>query len=275
VREFLGQPARIQIVDQATGGWGHLNVDQIMLADAPARAASEAAQWFDYGKDCYATVSWSDIPKSDGRRLWIGWLSNWQYGQDVPTSPWRSAMTIAREVTLHQTPEGIRLAQRPVREQKKLRGQNYHFKGGDLAAANEWLKQNKIAGNQLELVVEFDVAKTGAQGIKVLTATNEATAVGVDFANARLFVDRTQSGQVDFHPKFSGVQDAPFTPRDGRVKLHVFVDASSVEVFANDGEEVITDLVFPSDASRGVEFFGAENTAKIRALDVWTLKSIW
>jgi sucrose-6-phosphate hydrolase SacC (GH32 family) len=275
VREFMGKPGRLEIVDEHKAGWGHISVDQIMLADAPAHSESEAAFWFDYGKDCYATVSWSDIPKSDGRRLWIGWLSNWQYGQDVPTSPWRSAMTIAREVTLHQTPEGIRLAQQPVREQKKLRDRHYHFKGGNLAAANAWLKQNKIEGNQLELVVELDAAKTGTQGIKVLTGAKEATVIGMDFDHARLFVDRTQSGKVDFHPKFSGIQDAPLSPRDGRVKLHIFVDACSVEVFANDGEVVLTDLVFPSNAGLGVEFFGAENGVNVRSVELWTLRSSW
>ncbi len=275
VREFLGKPAKIQIVDQATGGWGHISVDQIMLADAPVRPASEAALWLDYGKDCYATVSWSDIPKSDGRRLWIGWLSNWQYGQDVPTAPWRSAMTIAREVTLHQTPEGIRLAQQPVREQKKLRDQHYHFKGGNIAAANAWLKKNDIHGDQLELVVEFNAAKSGTQGIKVLTGAKEATVIGADRDHGRLFVDRTQSGQVGFSPQFPGIHDAPLKQPAGKVKLHIFVDACSVEVFADDGEVVITDLVFPSAGSRGVEFFAAPGEAMVGPVDVWTLKSIW
>jgi sucrose-6-phosphate hydrolase SacC (GH32 family) len=275
VREFVGKQAKLQIVDDHKGGWGHISVDQLMLADAPARPASEAALWFDYGKDCYAAVSWSDVPKSDGRRLWLGWLSNWQYAGDVPTSPWRSAMTIAREVGLRKTAEGIRLVQKPVREQAKLRDRHFHFKGGELAAVNAWLKQNKVQGNQLELVVEFEAANVGTQGLKVLTGPKEATVIGVDRDLARVFVDRTQSGQVDFHPKFSGVHDAPFAPRDGRVKLHIFVDACSVEMFVNDGEFVITDLVFPSETSRGVEFFGPESGTRVRSLDVWTLKSAW
>ena len=69
--------------------------------------------------------------------------------------------------------------------------------------------------------------------------------------------------------------DAPLPVHDGRLKLHVFVDASSVEVFVNDGERVFTTLVYPSAASRGVEFFGPVTGAKITSLNVWTLKSIW
>ena len=275
VREFLGKPAKIQIVDEATGGWGHISVDQIILADAPARAASEAALWFDYGPDYYAAVSWSDVPKSDGRRLWLGWMSNWQYGQDVPTAPWRSAMSIPREVGLHKTSEGIRLMQKPVREMEKLRGEHFQFKGGDLAEANAWLKQNKIKGDQIELVVEFAPAAAGVQGVKVLKGGPEATVIGVDREHGRVFVDRTQSGNVNFQPKFSSLNDAPLAVRDGKIKLHIFVDACSVEVFVNDGEQVFTELVYPSADSRGVEFFAPDNTARINSLNVWQLKSVW
>jgi fructan beta-fructosidase len=246
-----------------------------MLADVPARSASEAALWFDYGKDYYAAVSWSDIPKSDGRRLWIGWMNNWQYGGDEPTSPWRSAMSIARQPGLRRTAEGIRLVQKPVREMEQLRDQRFTFKGGDLAEANAWLAQNQIAGQQLELVVELAPQSAGVQGVKVLKGAKEQTVIGVDRGRGRVFVDRTQSGNVNFHPQFSGVHDAPLPAIAGKVKLHVFVDASSVEVFVNDGERVFTDLVYPSVGSRGVEFFGPENGAKISSMQAWTLKSVW
>jgi sucrose-6-phosphate hydrolase SacC (GH32 family) len=275
VREFLNQKAVLQIVDNATGGWGHINVDQIMLADAPARPASEAALWFDYGKDYYAAVSWSDIPKSDGRRLWIGWMNNWQYGGDEPTSPWRSAMSIPRQPGLRRTAEGIRLVQKPVREMEKLRDRHFTFKGGDIAAANDWLAKNQIAGQQLELVVELAPQSAGVQGIKVLKGTKEETVIGVDRGRGQMFVDRTQSGNVNFNPQFSGVHVAPLPGIAGKVKLHIFVDASSVEVFVNDGERVFTDLVFPSADSRGVEFFQSENGAKISSVQAWTLKSVW
>jgi sucrose-6-phosphate hydrolase SacC (GH32 family) len=275
VREFVGRKVKLQIVDEHKGGWGHINVDQIMLADAPPRPASEPALWFDYGKDYYAAVSWSDVPKSDGRRLWLGWMSNWEYADRVPTSPWRSAMSIAREVGLRKTATGIRLVQQPVREQAKLRDQHQRFSGGDVAAANAWLAKNKIAGDQLEIVVELEAATSGVQGVKVLKGATEETVIGVDRNHGRVFVDRTRSGRVDFHPKFSGVHDAPLAPRDGKVMLHIFVDDCSVEVFVNDGEIVFTDLVFPSPASRGVEFYASASGAKIGSMDVWTLKSSW
>jgi sucrose-6-phosphate hydrolase SacC (GH32 family) len=275
VREFLGKQARLEIVDQATGGWGHINIDQIMLADAPARAGSEPALWFDYGPDYYAAASWSDIPPSEHRRLWLGWMSNWQYGQDVPTTPWRSAMSIPRQVGLCKTAQGIRLSQKPVAELQSLRDKQFQFKGGDIAEANDWLARLQMRGDQLEFVVEFEPQNAGVEGVKVLKGSGEQTLIGVDRDRGTVFVDRTHSGNVSFHPKFPGVFEAPLPARDNSLQLHVFVDACSVEVFVNDGEQVFTTLVFPSGDSRGIELFGPDHGANIRALNLWTLKSIW
>ncbi len=246
-----------------------------LIPPTSGRLASESAHWFDYGPDYYAAVSWSDVPASDGRRLWLGWMSNWEYGGDVPTSPWRSAMSIPREVGLRRTAEGIRLVQKPAREMESLRDRHFAFKSGDLSEANAWLKERHVQGDQLELMVEFEPRSSGTEGVKVLKSDTEATVIGVDRQRGQAFVDRTQSGNVRFHQKFSGVYDAPLPVHDGRVKLHVFVDASSVEVFVNDGERVFTSLVYPSAASRGVEFFGSMTSARITSLNVWTLKSIW
>ena len=246
-----------------------------LIPPRPGRSASESAHWFDYGPDYYAAVSWSDVPASDGRRLWLGWMSNWEYGGDVPTSPWRSAMSIPREVGLSRTAEGIRLVQKPAREMESLRDRHFAFKSGDVSEANAWLKERHVQGDQLELMVEFAPRSSGTEGVKVLKSDTEATVIGVDRQRGRAFVVRTQSGNVTFHQRFSGVYDAPLAVHDGRVKLHLFVDASSVEVFVNDGERVFTSLVYPSAASRGVEFFGSAASARITSLDVWTLKSIW
>lgn len=235
----------------------------------------QAALWLDYGPDYYAAVSWSDIPRSDGRRLWLGWMSNWQYGQDVPTSPWRSAMSIPREVGLRRTAEGIRLVQRPARENQRLREKRFQFRGGDLAQANKWLTHNHIQGAQLELVVEFERQSTGVQGIEVLKSSKDETVIGVNWERETVFVDRAKSANVNFSPKFSGVYDAPLIASTGKVKLHVFVDASSVEVFVNDGERVLTAMSFPSGESREVKLFGPQDRAKISLLDAWNLKSSW
>ena len=76
--------------------------------------------WSDYGKDFYAAQSWSDVPATDGRRLWLAWMSNWQEANTTPTTPWRGAMTIPRSLALRRYPEGLRLVQRPAMELASL-----------------------------------------------------------------------------------------------------------------------------------------------------------
>ena len=275
VRQFENQKAILRIVDDATGGWGHINIDQIMLADAPAHPGDEPALWFDYGPDYYAAVSWNDIPPSDGRRLWLGWMSNWEYGQDVPTAPWRSAMSIPREVGLRQTPEGIRLVQQPVRELQLLRDKQFRFQGGNVSEANTWLAKNQIQGNQLEFMVEFAPESSGVEGVDVLKGADGETRIGVNRNDGTVFVDRRHSGNVSFNPKFPGVYSAPLPVRGGAVKLHIFVDACSVEVFVNGGERVFTVLAFPPPESRAVALFAGNPRAKIDSIQAWTLNSSW
>jgi fructan beta-fructosidase len=230
------------------------------------------ALWADFGPDFYAAVSWSDVPKMDGRRLWLGWMSNWMYAGDVPTSPWRSAMSIPRELGLKTVGSEIRLTQQPIRELEKLRGKAQRFKGGSVSEANEWLRANKVQGNLMELAVQFDAAPgIGKRGLKVLRGGNEETVVRLE--DGRVSIDRSKSGKVDFKPDFAKPFSAPVG--SGPVTLRVFVDVSSVEVFVNDGETVLTGLVLPSATSQGMEFFEEGAVGKISKIEAWPLKSSW
>ena len=105
---------------------------------------------------------------------------------------------------------------------------------------------------------------------------SEETTVGFDRVKSELFVDRTHSGETSFDPKFSGRQTAPLTLAKGQaLQLHILVDRCSVEVFANNGARVISDLIFPSLSSRGIELYSKGGEAKVVKLDIWNLKSIW
>ena len=274
VGELKGQRAELQIVDHASGGWGHLNVDHIVLADEAARSATEPVLWADYGADFYAGVSWSDIPSKDGRRLWLGWMSNWDYANDVPTAPWRSAMSIPRELQLRRTPDGFRLVQYPVRELASLKGKKHELGPTTLAEAKVWLDQLKPTSRLLEISIELEhISGLEDLGLRLVTGEKESTEIQWAAGKNQLSLDRTRSGRVDFHPKFSGVHRAPLSARNGGLKLHMFLDTSSLEVFANDGEVVLTDLILAGTAPRRLELTignGAPN-GRVRKLEVWEL----
>ena len=96
VSQYAGQNAQIEIVDDNTGGWGHINVDQITFADAAATPSQFLADWIDYGADHYATISWHNLPEGDGPTL-ISWMNNWSYAGAIPTGDFRGSMTLPRE----------------------------------------------------------------------------------------------------------------------------------------------------------------------------------
>jgi len=237
---------------------------------------AEQVLWADYGKDFYASTSFSDIPATDGRRIWLGWLLNWEYAGKVPTSPWCGVQSIPRVLSLIRFPEGIRLVQSPVKELEVLRRNHVSLGEMDIAAANGALLAKRVHGDALEIIADLDSSNSAEAGIRVRKGKDEATTIGVDWAKQEVFVDRTRSGDTAFDPKFPGRHAGPLLPVGGeRVKLHIFVDRSSVEVFVNNGATVISDAIFPSRDSQGIELYSSGGQARIVKLEVWTLQSAW
>lgn len=223
----------------------------------------EKTLWIDHGKDFYAVTSFSDIPPSDGRRIWIGWLSNWQYANDEPTSPWRTMDSIPRVVKLRKTPEGIRIAQEPIAELAKLREKPIAYRADNL----------NIKGDALEIVMELELGGAKEAGLQLRMGADEKTVVGIRRDPPEVFIDRTKSGDVSFSPKFAGVHAAPLANATDRHKLHILIDRSSVEVFCDDGETVLSDRIFPSPSSNGVEMYSNGGKARVDSLRVWRLRS--
>jgi fructan beta-fructosidase len=99
--------------------------------------------------------------------------------------------------------------------------------------------------------------------------------VGYDPVAKEVFLDRTRSGEAAFHADFPARHRAPLEPEKGIIRLHIFVDRCSVEVYANNGRRVITDLIFPGPTSDRLEIYARGGAAKLRSLDAWTLNSAW
>lgn len=233
--------------------------------------------WTDYGKDFYAAVSWSDIPSSDGRRLWLGWMSNWQYANDVPTTPWRSAMSIPRKLELKTTSEGVRVIQTPVTELESIRGVSHQWTNKTISPIGDNLLSG-ISGDAFEINAEFQVNTSQATefGFKVRKGGNQYTTIGYDKTSSSLFVDRTRSGNVTFNPSFNnGKHSAPLQPVNGKVKLRIFVDRSSIEVFGNDGQKVITDVILPDVTSKDLEVYALNGSVKLNNLTVHPINKVW
>ncbi len=275
IRDLRGKKARFEIVDRATGSWGHITLDHIILGDAAVRPATQPALWADFGPDFYAGVTWSDLPRRAGRRVWLGWMSNWRYASDIPTESWRGAMSLPRELTLWQTLDGYRLAQQPVEELHKLREKSARLKNATLAEGNEWLRQENVTGNNLEIDLLLQPRKPGGNfGLKLLQRSNQGTVIRCDTGRNIISLNRASSGKTDFHSSFADLCEAPFALQDGAVRLHLFVDSSSVELFVNDGVPALTALVFPAPADRPVELWSSNDTLTIKEMNVWRIRPI-
>ncbi len=231
--------------------------------------------YVDHGKDFYAAVTWSDMPRSDGRRILFGWISNWQYANQTPEPAWRGAQSLPRVLTLKTRAEGISLVQQPIAGLAGLRGEYYRWKDVDVAAANASLAAKGVAGDLLEIKAEFEINSAAEFGLQVRKGATEETRIGYEAVKQQMFVDRTRSGAVGFSNQFSAKHAAPLAARGRKVRLHIFVDRSSVEVFGNDGEAVNTDRIFPQLASQGMELFAEGGRATLGSLEIWKLKSAW
>nr|WP_232481524.1 GH32 C-terminal domain-containing protein [Arthrobacter sp. YN] len=267
-KEFVGQQAHIKVVDNNRFGWGHILADEFTASSTAAKSKLESYDWLDYGRDYYAAVSFANMP--DNKRVMLGWMNNWDYANTIPTNPWRSAMSLPREVQLTQTPDGPRLAQSVVKQVDKLAKKPSYadMKGGAIKAGTTPLPP--AASGQVQRVdITFAPGTAKKAGITVLGDGNSSTAIGYDSTTGKVFVDRTKSGNTAFHPTFASVEDAPVAlDEKGNVTLRVYVDRSSVEVFSGDGLRTITDQVFPNAGADKMTLFAEGGTAQLKSLTV-------
>ena len=238
--------------------------------DGTRFAADGGPRWLDHGRDYYAAVSWNGVP--DGRRIMIGWMSNWEYAHALP--PGRSAMSVAREIGLRATGEGVELVQRPVRELSGLHaGRAYRLRPRIVEPGVWRLTGSGAWGGKLDVEATFRLRDAARFGLHVLAGGEERTVVGYDAAAQELYVDRTRAGDGAFSPGFAGVQRAPLPARRARVALRILVDRTSVEVFS--GQRAITDLVFPSSSSRAIRLFAEGGQVGLERLTIRRLRSAW
>ena len=203
----------------------------------------------DFGKNFYAAQTYSDIPESDGRRIIIGWMNGGKY----PGMPFNQQMAFPCELRLHSTPEGIRMFKWPVKETETLRVREAitkHLRRGDSSFSIE-----TPGVDLLDVNAEFDVADNGELAFNVRgnkftwTATN----------NQLKGLERSM----------------PLAPVNGRLKLRLLIDRTSIEVFGNDGAVVMSSCFLPKGSIQTTPFSISGQFAKVAAFSPYQMKSAW
>jgi len=234
-------------------------------------------KWLDHGTDNYAGVTWSGIPENDGRRLFIGWMSNWNYATVVPSTVWRSAMTIPRQLSLTSENGDYLVISRPAGELSALRKESKTLVPvqKDRQDQKEILFQGGTL-NRCELIFDLVIPSgyTDSLGIILANDTGEEFVIGYSVNNKQLFIDRTRSGETDFSERFAGIASAPYDAGE-KLSMHLFLDASSSELFVDNGRLVMTSLFFPTEAYSKLKFFSNGAEAFVEKADYHELDRIW
>jgi fructan beta-fructosidase len=199
-------------------------------------------RWIDQGSDEYAGVTWSN---TDNRRIFLGWMSNWQYATVVPTKAWRSAMTIPRELKLIKLGQTYYVASEPVKELDKLKAQTIditdHTPGHEGEVALQRITP-KLAP-QFELDLNFNNLKNFA--INLSNKEGERLTIGYDERGNSWYIDRTQAGESSFSREFAKRLKVKRIGQGWKSNLKLVVDATSIELFADNGLTVMTVIFFP------------------------------
>jgi len=233
-------------------------------------------KWLDWGADNYASVTWNNVPQKDGRILALGWMSNWQYAQIVPTETWRSAMTLPRELKLVNKDKAYYLYSSPVTELEALR--NGKVSLGSFSIEEEKNITGDFVVDQSEYIFEVDMKNTSAStfGFTIGNKADEKVVVSFDKKAAKMFVDRTQSSKNKFSEDFyDAVHSAPLDIDRESLTVRMYIDAASVEIFIGDGEMCFTDIFFPTNKYDGISMFSKDGKCVVSDAVVFPLKSIW
>lgn len=221
------------------------------------------------GPDFYAAQVFANVP--GGRTLWLGWMSQWSYAMMTPTDGYRGAQSVPRELSIVATPGGMRLAQKPVVELAALESACPRLEA-DALTVDGVLPLLTEAGDAFVLRASLAPSATGRLGFNLMAGVNEETTVGYDADTGVVFLDRTSSGDITFSPDFAGRYEVAIAPVAGRVALTIYVDRTSVEVFAGDGSAVITASIYPIEVAHGLSAFSEGGTGVLHAVEVRALE---
>lgn len=227
-------------------------------------------KWLDHGTDNYAGVTYNNTP--NGERIFIGWMSNWDYAMHTPTDGWRSAMTVPRKLSLRKTGSEYVLANFPL-EQMDTLAQSKLTKEIEVAAASS--DTLKVEGlNQSQMVL-----KTASKDFKLVFKNDldEVLELKMDRENDTFVLDRRKSGKVGFHKEFGNKEH--FMPLgllgEDPYEMKILLDWSSIEIFLDHGLLVMTEQVFPTAPYNTLIIENKDETSEIQLDSIKRMDSIW
>jgi len=227
----------------------------------------------DYGPDYYAAVIYKNCP-SESSPVSVGWANNWKYAQDIPTTPWRSAMSLPRMLSVSKIGDEWLLLQEPVPSIEMLRSSpTLQVKKRVI----EKLDALPVKSQQFELDCSIESLGASTFGLRFFSDTGHELELGYDNVSHALYMDRRKTWNTSFNEVYErlGRYEVNLSIDDAKLRLRVFVDNSIVEVFVNGGQVVMTMQAFPGSDDLGVEIFSEGGKIIVDNLLLWVIKSAW
>jgi len=267
-----GKEIWVLIVNLNPGGPNKGSATQYFLGDFDGNKFSpfdSNTRWLDYGPDEYAGVTWSNTAD---RKIFLGWMSNWLYANAVPTKSWRNAMTLPRELKLRHVGDQILLASEPVREFSVIQSKSIVFKNISVSKKIDFARL--LGSTKIPCYLKLDLDRIKDFSVVLTNEAGDKLVIGYDKKENKYYIDRTQSGNTSFEKDFPAVNAAPRFADDKKLNISLIIDVSSVELFADDGLTVMTEIFFPNKPYDQIHFESPENVL-IKQLEYAKLNSIW
>jgi fructan beta-fructosidase len=226
----------------------------------------------DYGPDYYAAITYNQLPDTNLPTA-IGWVNNWNYANDIPTTPWKSAMSLPRNLSTKKINGEWILTQQPIATINSLRKKIFQLK-------NDWITSTKtllVKSNQFELQVSIKPETTSTSGIKIAVGDSSFFEIGYNVAKKLFYIDRSNCNNLSFNENYKKLNrfEKEIPLQNEKIQLHVFFDKSIVEVFVNGGEAVFTAQIFTKSNDKGIELFSNGGKSNFENIKLWSVKGIW
>lgn len=237
----------------------------------------------DYGRDFYAARTWRDYDNTQTSATILGWMGNWSYAQIAPsqnTYKGKGVMSLPRTLSLKTYPEGVRLTQTPIAGLSSLRKTGVSFNNKSVSGTNNITAYGSFSPSQnvYEFDATFSVNPSATFGFNlcVNNSIGKKLILKYEGPTSKLTIDRSNCSDDPMNSYFQKPMSAIVPPdANNNLRLHVYIDQSSVEVFANDGKIVMSMLTYPGTNQSGIEVFSQGGTTALTSFNGWELNSIW
>ncbi len=272
---YQGKTKWVLLVSLNPGGPNGGSATQYFIGDFDGKTFKPDALpyplWLDYGRDNYAGVTFNDIPQTDGRRIFMGWMSNWDYANQVPSLNFRSANTVPRELTIVNNGKHLILSSYPIKEMSDLKDKI--SERPDLQVEKEATIAELLKDNDGSYEIEMTIKPGNAQefGFSLNNAENESLKFNFDNTTGFFSIDRKKSGLTNFNDRFPLGMNAPLAKKDA-YRIRLLVDKASAELFVNEGEITMTTLFFPSEYMNQLKFYSQAGKLSIEDIKINNIK---